>query len=113
MRILEGVGTYVQLSGLLARLCRMVSDFHLLSYWMVLNPIRISEYEARALQNIVKLGVGVDRELIDLIDVGPGCSSSPTSPNWVLVCVAGLEFGSGFIQCAIHELSVVGVSWWA
>ena len=29
MRILEGVGTYVQLAGLLARLCRMVSHFHL------------------------------------------------------------------------------------
>ena len=62
MRILEGVGTYVQLSGLLARLCRMVSDLHALSYRMVLNPIRISEYEARAIQNTIKIGVGVDRE---------------------------------------------------
>ena len=51
MRILEGVGTLIQLSGLVARLCKMVSLIHFCSLWSCSEFLL--EYETRAFSNLI------------------------------------------------------------
>lgn len=51
MRILEGVGTLVQLGGLIARLCKMVRTARHLSYSYEAHLL--SEHEPKSFQNII------------------------------------------------------------
>lgn len=48
MRVLEGVGTLVQLGGMVARLCKLVC-FLPLVYQHLLTPIGLSEHETRVI----------------------------------------------------------------
>jgi hypothetical protein len=48
MRILEGVGTLIQLGGLIARLCKMVSFWFSLSRRYCMLTDLIGEYATRA-----------------------------------------------------------------
>jgi len=50
MRILEGVGTIIQLAGLLARLCKMVSYF---GYPVHFCLTRVTEHEAYIVSVVV------------------------------------------------------------
>lgn len=76
MRILEGVGTVLQLAGLLARLCKLVS-WSLFLAGIQLTQKSLAEHETRAfssierpciigicfamIQNCVKFGMTVNR----------------------------------------------------
>lgn len=51
MRILEGVGTLVQLGGLVARLCKMVGQY--ITFQLTQSAHNFTEHESRPLQNIV------------------------------------------------------------
>ena len=50
MRILEGVGTLIQLAGLVARLCKKVKAWSALS--VSLTDMCPLEHEARAIQGV-------------------------------------------------------------
>lgn len=68
MRVLEGVGTLVQLGGLVARLCKMVSFINLFVKRLLTFEL-LTEYESRTLQ-VIELVFLRTRAAIDAFIIG-------------------------------------------